>query len=282
MPAEKGIPKPEASARRLDVRNYDSREAWGWLSEDERLIMSKEGVAYVDVELVCLKFDDTIDYNRKHRVKMGIRLAIILTIIIGGIITIQTVEQQPSFVCDDGITKIDYEMVLDDKADCPDGSDESTSSIWAGSDDKTRPESFQSEEANKLLYKFLIAIAISCIIGAFIPMAIWRVSPKPKEEFERKFNSMHNANINTAKKLCDVHNRSKKKIEKLNRKRKSKESERTKLIKEETELAHTLIVIRVITARLKEVEIEIGALIETIDRHWDSIKDLVPHGDIFL
>ena len=49
MPAEKGIPKPEASARRLDVRNYDSREAWGWLSEDERLIMSKEGVAYVDV-----------------------------------------------------------------------------------------------------------------------------------------------------------------------------------------------------------------------------------------
>jgi len=42
MPAEKGIPKPEASARRLDVRNYDSREAWGWLSEDERLIMSKK------------------------------------------------------------------------------------------------------------------------------------------------------------------------------------------------------------------------------------------------
>jgi hypothetical protein len=56
MPAEKGIPKPEASARRLDVRNYDSREAWGWLSEDERLIMSKGGIAYVDVELVCLKF----------------------------------------------------------------------------------------------------------------------------------------------------------------------------------------------------------------------------------
>ena len=55
---EKGIPKPEASARRLDVRNYDSREAWGWLSEDERLIMSKEGVTYVDVELVCLKFDE--------------------------------------------------------------------------------------------------------------------------------------------------------------------------------------------------------------------------------
>jgi len=64
MPAEKGIPKPEASARRLDVRNYDSREAWGWLSEDERLIMSKEGVAYVDVELVCLKFDEFLkQYN---------------------------------------------------------------------------------------------------------------------------------------------------------------------------------------------------------------------------
>ena len=54
---EKGM-KPEASARRLDVTGYDSREAWGWLSEDERLIMSKEGVAYVDVELVCLKFDE--------------------------------------------------------------------------------------------------------------------------------------------------------------------------------------------------------------------------------
>ena len=51
MPAEKGIPKPEASARRLDVRNYDSREAWGWLSEDERLIMSKEGVAYVEYQI---------------------------------------------------------------------------------------------------------------------------------------------------------------------------------------------------------------------------------------
>ena len=59
MPAEKGIPKPEASARRLDVRNYDSRKKLGgWLSEDERLIMSKEGVTYVDVELVCLKFDE--------------------------------------------------------------------------------------------------------------------------------------------------------------------------------------------------------------------------------
>ncbi len=64
MPAEKGIPKPEASARRLDVRNYDSREAWGWLSEDERLIMSKEGMTYVDVELVCLKFDEFLkEYN---------------------------------------------------------------------------------------------------------------------------------------------------------------------------------------------------------------------------
>ena len=64
MPAEKGIPKPEASARRLDVMNYDSREAWGWLSEDERLIMSKEGVTYVDVELVCLKFDEFLmQYN---------------------------------------------------------------------------------------------------------------------------------------------------------------------------------------------------------------------------
>ena len=46
------------------MRNYDSREAWGWLSEDERLIMSKEGVAYVDVELVCLKFDEFLkEYN---------------------------------------------------------------------------------------------------------------------------------------------------------------------------------------------------------------------------
>ena len=42
MPAEKGIPKPEASARRLDVRNYDSREAWGWLSDDECLITQQE------------------------------------------------------------------------------------------------------------------------------------------------------------------------------------------------------------------------------------------------
>ena len=58
MPAEKGIPKPKASARRLDVRNYDLREAWGCLPKDERLIMIKEGVAYVDIELVCLKFDE--------------------------------------------------------------------------------------------------------------------------------------------------------------------------------------------------------------------------------
>jgi len=28
MPAEKGIPKPEASAKRMDVRDYDSRTAW--------------------------------------------------------------------------------------------------------------------------------------------------------------------------------------------------------------------------------------------------------------
>ena len=57
MPAEKGIPKPEASAKRLDVRDYDSRSAWGWLSEDGQMIMSKEGVTYVDVELVRLSFD---------------------------------------------------------------------------------------------------------------------------------------------------------------------------------------------------------------------------------
>ena len=57
MPAEKGIPKPEASAKRLDVRDFDSRNAWGWLSEDERMIMSKEGTTYVDVDLVRLSFD---------------------------------------------------------------------------------------------------------------------------------------------------------------------------------------------------------------------------------
>ena len=35
-----------------------------WLSEDERLIMSKEGVAYIDVELVCPKFDEFLkEYN---------------------------------------------------------------------------------------------------------------------------------------------------------------------------------------------------------------------------
>ena len=37
MPAEKGIPKPEASAKRLNIRNYDVRTAWSWLSEDERM-----------------------------------------------------------------------------------------------------------------------------------------------------------------------------------------------------------------------------------------------------
>jgi len=57
MPAEKGIPKPEASAKRLDVRDYDVRTAWGWLSEDEQMIMSKEGTTYVDIELVRLSFD---------------------------------------------------------------------------------------------------------------------------------------------------------------------------------------------------------------------------------
>ena len=64
MPAEKGIPKPEASAKRLDVRDYDVRTAWGWLTEDERMIMSKEGTTYVDVELVCLSFDKFLQqYN---------------------------------------------------------------------------------------------------------------------------------------------------------------------------------------------------------------------------
>ena len=59
MPAEKGIPKPEASAKRLDVRT-----AWGWLSEDERMIMTKEGTTYVDVELVCPSFDTFLrQYN---------------------------------------------------------------------------------------------------------------------------------------------------------------------------------------------------------------------------
>lgn len=57
MPAEKGIPKPEASARLLNVRFYDSREAWGWLSDDGQMVTSKEGVTYVDVELVRLSFD---------------------------------------------------------------------------------------------------------------------------------------------------------------------------------------------------------------------------------
>ena len=38
MPTEKGIPKPEASAKRLDVRHYDVRTAQGWLSEDEQMI----------------------------------------------------------------------------------------------------------------------------------------------------------------------------------------------------------------------------------------------------
>ena len=64
MPAEKGIPKPEASAKRMDVRDYDSRTAWGWLSEDGQMIMSKEGVTYVDVELVRLSFDAFLQQYR--------------------------------------------------------------------------------------------------------------------------------------------------------------------------------------------------------------------------
>ena len=36
MPAEKGIPNPETSAKRLDVRDYGIRTAWGWLSGDSR------------------------------------------------------------------------------------------------------------------------------------------------------------------------------------------------------------------------------------------------------
>ena len=47
----------------LDIQsNQFSLE--GWLSEDELLIMSKEGITYVDVELVCLKFDEFLkEYN---------------------------------------------------------------------------------------------------------------------------------------------------------------------------------------------------------------------------
>ncbi len=64
MPAEKGIPKPEASARRLDVRNTDSREARGWYYKDELLNMIKRGVTYAEVEIVCLMFDELLkDYN---------------------------------------------------------------------------------------------------------------------------------------------------------------------------------------------------------------------------
>jgi len=68
MPAEKGIPKPESSARRLDVRNYDSREAWGWISEDERLIMSKEGVAYVEPSVAPMFIRD----NNVLKIRCGI------------------------------------------------------------------------------------------------------------------------------------------------------------------------------------------------------------------
>ena len=58
MPAEKGIPKPEANCQRIDVRHYDSREAWGWISEDEQFLMSKDGKVYMDIELVCISFDE--------------------------------------------------------------------------------------------------------------------------------------------------------------------------------------------------------------------------------
>ena len=39
------------------MRYYDSREAWGWLSDDGQMVTSKEGFTYVDVELVRLSFD---------------------------------------------------------------------------------------------------------------------------------------------------------------------------------------------------------------------------------
>ena len=57
---------PEAGSLSTATRREELRlkRSLGWLSEDERLIMSKEGVAYVDVELVCLKFDEFLkQYN---------------------------------------------------------------------------------------------------------------------------------------------------------------------------------------------------------------------------
>ena len=58
MPAEKGIPKPEFNCVKLDRRMYDSRQTWGWVSEDSRYIVNHDGEVFYRMDPIDLEWED--------------------------------------------------------------------------------------------------------------------------------------------------------------------------------------------------------------------------------
>ena len=58
MPAEKGIPKPEFNCEKLDRRVYDSRQTWGWVSDDRRYIVNHNGEVYYRMDPIDLNWEE--------------------------------------------------------------------------------------------------------------------------------------------------------------------------------------------------------------------------------
>ena len=173
-------------------------------------------------------------------------------------------------------------MVHDGEENCPDGSDEDKSSFWT-SDDDTRAEKYKSMDGVTAMILIAIVVISGCV-SMVIPRLIFDrlIKGLSVEDFERDFNEKHQPSIQIAYKLINKQTKITQRIDRLNFRKRSIESKRKELISTENELELVLNETEALSSSIQKANTDIETLIEKIDQHWDSIKDLVPYGKILL
>lgn len=209
-------------------------------------------------------------------------LSIIVTIVLIAIYAPMFYAFETStFLCADDVTEVDYDMIDDGVRDCPGGEDEQTSSIWS-SDDDTRAEEWEESVGDKSM---LLGIGLGTtfgIIGYRLRNVGQRDVSTVLENFEADFYNKHQNNIELAKKLDTKCKGIEKDIVKYDTQINKLKSKKENLMGQEKELENTLLTIEKVSIKLEKVTTDVEVLIEKIDQHWDSIRDLVPYGKILL
>lgn len=242
----------------------------------------KTPYAFVQTNLTNAKKGLEEETESKNKTNEQRLLSIITSVVLLALVTPMIyVWETSTFLCADDVTEVDYDMIDDGVRDCPGGEDEQTSS-WLSSDDDTRAEEWKSSVGDKGLY---IGCGLTITLGG-IGYLFRNAGQKDVvtvlRDFETNFENKHQNNIELAKKLDTKCKHIEKDIVKYDTQINKLKSKKENLMSQEKELENTLLTIEKVSIKLEKVTTDIEVLIEKIDQHWDSIRDLVPYGKILL